>query len=321
MNSGDGTDNERQGLKVSSRQCGFLAYGPVADVGRDQLMRSSAKQIKDQLTTVLSLVYNENLATQTASKLIKKALTNATIPHRRYQNNWNIQILFNLQKQSKQNKYLNSYDLQVKIASVQMSTSFLYPNKLAEIRLKFSNTTKTENQASLRLVPKKANAIETQEMNETEKEKLCPKLAIYEWIERLKKQFPKGTDFLLWHKGFNKPTTKKIQVYNLKKLLKELNIIGASTYQIRYLATIELAKLAISEEDLATFFHHSQNSSFVQQYYILASSTRANNTARQLPSNPGQDDESLIKAFQQRGEIRREWGNQLLSSSPLETGY
>ncbi|KAA6367981.1 MAG: hypothetical protein EZS28_036492 [Streblomastix strix] len=38
-NSGDGTENERQGLKACSKQCRCLASGPVADVGRDMLMR------------------------------------------------------------------------------------------------------------------------------------------------------------------------------------------------------------------------------------------------------------------------------------------
>ncbi|KAA6378800.1 MAG: hypothetical protein EZS28_025671, partial [Streblomastix strix] len=39
QNPGDGTENERQGSKTSTRQCGRLPSGPVADVGRDTLMR------------------------------------------------------------------------------------------------------------------------------------------------------------------------------------------------------------------------------------------------------------------------------------------
>ncbi|KAA6326320.1 MAG: hypothetical protein EZS28_053967, partial [Streblomastix strix] len=39
QDSGDGTENERQGSKASTRQCGRLPSGPVADVGRDLLMR------------------------------------------------------------------------------------------------------------------------------------------------------------------------------------------------------------------------------------------------------------------------------------------
>ncbi|KAA6390854.1 MAG: hypothetical protein EZS28_013620, partial [Streblomastix strix] len=38
-NSGDITEDERQGSKVSSRQCEQLSSGPVAGVGRDLLMR------------------------------------------------------------------------------------------------------------------------------------------------------------------------------------------------------------------------------------------------------------------------------------------
>ncbi|KAA6390569.1 MAG: hypothetical protein EZS28_013901 [Streblomastix strix] len=133
-----------------------------------------------------------------------------------------------------------------------MSVCFFRPNEIAEIRLKFSNVDKTENQASLRLAPKQAKAIETYEVYETDNESLSPKLAIYEWIDRLKKQFPKGTDFLLWHKGFNKLTTTKDFSLQLTKLLRELKIIGASAYSIRYSATTELAKLGIPERDLAT---------------------------------------------------------------------
>ncbi|KAA6356080.1 MAG: hypothetical protein EZS28_048393, partial [Streblomastix strix] len=291
QDSGDGTENETQGSKTSTRQCGRLPSGPVADVGRDLLMRcmkmrefseygvnflfkgqrfntdnrdfyslallqdwldieritieemmkkdaelilteiitfhtrqnnsvASAKSHKACLTTMLSLIYKENLASSTTSKLINKALANATISHRRYQNIWNIQILFNHWRQSKQNKYLNNYDFQVKIASLLMSICFFRSNEIVEIRLKFTNANKTENQASLRLAPKQANSIETYEIYETDNEKLSPKQAIYEWIDRLKKQFPKGTDFLLCYKGFNKPTTTKDISLQHTKLLK-----------------------------------------------------------------------------------------------------
>ncbi|KAA6379320.1 MAG: hypothetical protein EZS28_025158 [Streblomastix strix] len=195
-----------------------------------------------------------------------------------------------------------------------MSVCFFKPNEIAEIRLKFSNVNKTENQASLRLAPKQANAIETYEVYETDNEKLSSKLAMYEWIDRLKKQFPKGTDFLLWHKGFNKPTTTKEITLQLKKQLRELNVVGASEYSIRHSATTELAKLGIPERDLATFTHYSQNSRTVQQYYIFASTIRANEIARQLTNNPGQDNESPPKiCIPTRGEIeiRREFPREL----------
>ncbi|KAA6398396.1 MAG: hypothetical protein EZS28_006080 [Streblomastix strix] len=238
---------------------------------------ASAKSHKACLTTTLSLIYKENLVSSSTSKLINKALANATIPHRR-------------------------------------------PNEMAEIRLKFSNVSKTENQASLGLSPKQAEVIQAQEVQETINEKLSPKQVIYEWVDRLKKQFPKGTDFLLWYKGFNKPTTTKDISLQLTELLRELKIVGASAYSIRHSATTELAKLGIPERDLATFTHHSQNSRTVQQYYIIAYSIRANEIARQLTNNPGQDNERLNQVSQQRGEIRREGGNQLLSPSTLEAG-
>ncbi|KAA6357906.1 MAG: hypothetical protein EZS28_046566, partial [Streblomastix strix] len=72
-----------------------------------------------------------------------------------------------------------------------MSICIFRPNEIAEIRLKFSNVNKTENQASLRLSSKQVNAIETYEVYETKNEKLCLKLAICEQIGILKKQFPK----------------------------------------------------------------------------------------------------------------------------------
>ncbi|KAA6375486.1 MAG: hypothetical protein EZS28_028987 [Streblomastix strix] len=39
QNPGDGTENERQGSKTSTRQCERLPSGPIADVGRDLLIR------------------------------------------------------------------------------------------------------------------------------------------------------------------------------------------------------------------------------------------------------------------------------------------
>ncbi|KAA6362455.1 MAG: hypothetical protein EZS28_042018, partial [Streblomastix strix] len=361
--SGDGTENERQASKTSTRQCWRLPSGPVADVGRDLLMRcmkmrrfseekdnilfkgqmfntvkryfysleylwywldkdkitteekmkrdaevilteviafhtrqnssvASAKSYKACITTTLSFIYKENLESSTTSKLIDKALANATISYRRYQDIWNIQILFNRWRL----------------------------NETAAIRLKFFNVNKAENQAFVRFAPNQANAIETYEVYETDNEKLSPKLAIYEWIERLKKQFPKGKDLLLWHKDFKKPTTTKDVSQQHTKLLRELRIIGASAYSIRHSVTTELAKLGITKRDLATFRLHSQNSCTVQQFYIITSQIRVNDIARQLTSNPGQDNESLNQVSQQRCEIGREGGYHLLSSSPSESG-
>ncbi|KAA6382167.1 MAG: hypothetical protein EZS28_022306 [Streblomastix strix] len=156
-----------------------------------------------------------------------------------------------------------------------MSICFFRPNEIAEIRLKFYNVNKTKNQSSLKLAPKQANAIETYEVYETDNEKLSPKLLIYESIDRLKRQFPKDISV------------------KLTKLLRELKIVGASTYSIRHSATIELAK--------------------------QVSSTKANVIARQLTSNPDQDNDRFNYVSQQRGEIWREGRNQLLSLSPLET--
>ncbi|KAA6310844.1 MAG: hypothetical protein EZS28_056235, partial [Streblomastix strix] len=53
---------------------------------------------------------------------------------------------------------------------------------------------------------------------------------------------------LLWHKGFNKPTTTKDISLQLTKLLRELKIVGASAYSIRHSATIELAKLELTKQ-------------------------------------------------------------------------
>ncbi|KAA6372396.1 MAG: hypothetical protein EZS28_032076 [Streblomastix strix] len=124
-----------------------------------------------------------------------------------------------------------------------MSVCFFRLNEIAEIRLKFSNVTKTENQTSLRLATKQANAIETYEVYEIDNEKLSTKLAIYEWIDRLKKQFPKGTEFLLWHKGQLINNYKKDISLQITKLLRELKIVEASAYSIRHSVTTELAKL------------------------------------------------------------------------------
>ncbi|KAA6397083.1 MAG: hypothetical protein EZS28_007392 [Streblomastix strix] len=173
----------------------------------------------------------------------------------------------------------------IKIASLLMFKRFFKPNEIVEIRLMLSNDTKSENQASQILSPIQGNAIVAHEVHETENEKLSPKLAINEQINRLQKQFPKG----------------------------------ASAYSIRHSVTTELAKLGTSERDLATFTLHFQNSRTVQQYCIFAFSIRANDIAWQLTSNLGQDNERLDYVSILRGEIRRERGYQLISLSHLKT--
>ncbi|KAA6368975.1 MAG: hypothetical protein EZS28_035499 [Streblomastix strix] len=86
-----------------------------------------------------------------------------------------------------------------------MSECFFRQNEIAYIRLKFSNVNKAENQASLRLAPKQANAIESYE-------------------------------------GFNKPATTKDISLQFTKLLRELKIVGTSAYTIRHSATTRTCK-------------------------------------------------------------------------------
>ncbi|KAA6370978.1 MAG: hypothetical protein EZS28_033495, partial [Streblomastix strix] len=310
QDSGDWTENDGQGSKTSTRQCGRLPSGSVADVGRDLLKRfmkmrgfsedgvnllfkgqrfNTVKRDFYYLALLQDWLDTERI---TIEEMMKKdaevILTEVTAFHTRQNNSVASAKSHKIEdiKTSGTSKYY------LTIGENQNRTiCFFRPNEIAEIRLKFSNVDKTENQASLRLAPKQANAIETYEVYETDNESLSPKLAIYIWIDRLKKQFPKGADFLQWHKGFNKPTTTKDISLQLTKLLRELKIIGASAYSIRHSATTELAKLGIPERDLATFTHHSQNSRTVQKYYIFASSIRANEIARQLTNNPGHDNE------------------------------
>ncbi|KAA6368284.1 MAG: hypothetical protein EZS28_036189, partial [Streblomastix strix] len=280
--SGYGTEIERQGSKTSTMQCGHLPSGPVADVGRDLLIRCMKMRgfseegvnllFKGQrFNTVKRDFYSLALPQDcldieriTIDEMMKKdaevILTEVITLHTRQNNSV---------ASAKSHKAF-------KIASALMSICFFRQNEIAEVRLKFSNVNKTENQASLRLASKQANAIETYEVYETDNEMLNPKQAIYEWINRQQKQFPKCADILLWHNDFNKPTTTKDISLQLTKLLRELKIIRASAYSIRHSATTELAKLGIPERDLATFTDHSQNSRTVQQYYIFASSIRAN---------------------------------------------
>ncbi|KAA6402945.1 MAG: hypothetical protein EZS28_001524 [Streblomastix strix] len=275
QNPEDGTENEGQGSKTSSRQCGRLPSGPVAEVRRDLLMRcmkmrgfseEGFKQLfkGQRFNTIkrdfyfLALLQDwldiEKITIDEMMKKDAEAILTEVIAFHTRQNN--------------------------SVASVKSLKA-----------CKDSFLTDVKNQASQRLAPKLANAIETNEVDETDNEKLSSKLAIYEWIDRLKKQFPKGTDSLLWHKGFNKPITTKDFSLQFTKLLKELKRIGTSAYSIRHSATTELAKLGIPERDLATFTHHSQNSRTVQQYYIFASSTKINEIAMQLTNNPGKVNE------------------------------
>ncbi|KAA6371588.1 MAG: hypothetical protein EZS28_032884, partial [Streblomastix strix] len=116
-----------------------------------------------------------------------------------------------------------------------------------------------------------------QKIFEIENEELSTKLAIYEQIDRLQKQYPKAT---------TKDTSR-----HLIELLREYKKLGAQAYSIQHSATTELAKLHIPERDLATFTHHSKISHIVYQYYIFASSTRATEIVRQLTSNPGKINE------------------------------
>ncbi|KAA6356081.1 MAG: hypothetical protein EZS28_048392, partial [Streblomastix strix] len=151
QDSGDGTENERQGLKTSTRQCRHLPSGLVTDVGKDFLMRCMKMR-----------GFSED----------------------------GVNLLFKGQRFNtvKRDFYTLALLQDCQDCLLTDVIMLLQTNEIAEIRLKFSNVNKVENQASLRLAPKYTNAIETYEVYETDNEKLSLKLAIYEWIDRLKKQ-------------------------------------------------------------------------------------------------------------------------------------
>ncbi|KAA6380251.1 MAG: hypothetical protein EZS28_024221 [Streblomastix strix] len=174
QDSGDGIENERQGSKAFSTQCGRLPSRPIADLGEDLIMRyMKMREFTDEGVHLLFKGQRE-LSIFNNLKIIQHGISKRNNTTQKIQNIW------------KSN-----------------------PNDIAEIRLKFPNVNKTDNQTSPRLAPKQANAIEAYEIYETDNEKLSPKLVTFDWIDRLKKFFPKG----------------------------------ASAYSIRHSATTELAKL------------------------------------------------------------------------------
>ncbi|KAA6362466.1 MAG: hypothetical protein EZS28_042007 [Streblomastix strix] len=224
QNSGNGIENEGQGSKTSTTQCWLLPSGPVADVGRDLLMiyvnmrgffqegvnllfkGQRFNTVKRDFYYLALLQDWLDIERITIDEMMKKdaevILTEVIAFHTRQNNS-----VASAKSHKACLTTMSSLIYKENLASPTTSNQLIRHQLMqqyyieAELRLKFSNVNRTENQASVRLAPKQENAIEIYEIYETDNEKLSPKLAIYEWIYRLKKQFPKGTDFLLWNKG------------------------------------------------------------------------------------------------------------------------
>ncbi|KAA6395023.1 MAG: hypothetical protein EZS28_009456 [Streblomastix strix] len=161
QNSGDGKQNERRGSRTSSRQCGRLPSGPVADVGRDLLMR--CMKIRGFSEEGVNLLFQGQRFNSVKRKFYSLALLQDWIDIERItidelmKKDTEVILTEVIAFHTRQNNSVTS-------AKSHKACLTIIPNEIAELRLKFSNINKTENQASLRLAPKQANAIETYEL-------------------------------------------------------------------------------------------------------------------------------------------------------------
>ncbi|KAA6322340.1 MAG: hypothetical protein EZS28_054446, partial [Streblomastix strix] len=103
---------------------------------------------------MLSLTFNIDLKNNHMLQFTRKAISAHMIVKPKYEDTWNVGILFDYWREKGSNRNLTNIELQIKLTSLFMTICSMRPAEIEEISLRHSVVCEQTDNADLRLQPK-----------------------------------------------------------------------------------------------------------------------------------------------------------------------
>ncbi|KAA6370694.1 MAG: hypothetical protein EZS28_033780 [Streblomastix strix] len=143
---------------------------------------SSALQFLNGLSSMLSLTFNIDSKNNHMLQFTRKAVSANMIVKPKYEDTWNVGILFDYWKEKGSNRNLTNIELQTKLTSLLMTICSMSPAEIEGISLRHSVICEQTDKVDLRLQPKTKSGLHSHKLPKTRDRTVCPRATFFDWL-------------------------------------------------------------------------------------------------------------------------------------------
>ncbi|KAA6374165.1 MAG: hypothetical protein EZS28_030312, partial [Streblomastix strix] len=192
---------------------------------------SSALQFLNGLSSMLSLTFNIDLKNNHMLQFTRKAISAHMIVKPKYEDAWNVGILFDYWKEKGSNRNLTNIELQTKLTSLLMTICSMRPAEIEGISLRHSVICEQTDKVDLRLQPKTKSGLHSHKLPKTRDRTVCPRATFFDWLKRIDNKHGLSIRYnkygaLWWNEDITIPAKRGQISLRLKKLLALMGIKG-----------------------------------------------------------------------------------------------
>ncbi|KAA6393999.1 MAG: hypothetical protein EZS28_010478 [Streblomastix strix] len=136
---------------------------------------SSALKFLDRLSSMHSFTFDINLKNNDLLHYIRKAISAHMIVKPKYENTWNVGILFDNWRGKGSNRNLKNTELQTILTSLLMTIYLMRPAEIEGISLRHSVICEKTDKKDLQLQPKIMSGLHSHKRPKTKDQTICPR--------------------------------------------------------------------------------------------------------------------------------------------------
>ncbi|KAA6382761.1 MAG: hypothetical protein EZS28_021709 [Streblomastix strix] len=145
---------------------------------------SSALQFLNGLSSMLSITFEIDLMNNHMLQFTKKAISGHMIAKPKYEDTWNVGILFDYWRGKGPNRNLTNVELQIKLTSLLMTICSMRPAEIERISLRHSVICEQTDKVDLRLQPKTKSGLHSPKLSKTRDRTVCPRATFFRLVEK-----------------------------------------------------------------------------------------------------------------------------------------
>ncbi|KAA6354899.1 MAG: hypothetical protein EZS28_049574, partial [Streblomastix strix] len=235
----------------------------------------SALQFLNGFSSMLSLSFDIDLKNNHMLQFTTNSISAHMIVNPKYEDTWNVGILFDYRRGKGSNRNLTNIELQIKLISLHMTICSMRPAKIEGISLRHPEICEQNDKVDLRLQPKTKSGLHSHKFSKTSDRIVCPRTTFFDWLKRIDNKHSRSIrnnkyGALWWNENITIPAKRGQISLRLKKLLDVMGIKGKQVYSFRHSAATQLVVMSLDEKLLNTYTGHVKNSKSTNEYYIFA---------------------------------------------------
>ncbi|KAA6361296.1 MAG: hypothetical protein EZS28_043176, partial [Streblomastix strix] len=146
---------------------------------------SSALQFLNGFSSMLSLTFDIDLKNNLMLQFTRKAISAHMIVKPKYEDTWNVGILFDYWRGKGSNRNLTNVELQIKLTSLLMTICSMRPAEIEGVSLRHSVIYEKHDKVDLRLQPITKSRLHSHKFPKTRDRTVCPRATFFDWLKRI----------------------------------------------------------------------------------------------------------------------------------------